>query len=94
MRPPSFTPYDDTPGGHSALTDQYVSETSRRSPPGDWMGHVRRLPKHRRSARDAPMAGGKSVSDHYELKKIDLERRHARRLQELESQREKESEKK
>ena len=58
------------------------------------MGHVRRLPKHRRSARDAPMAEGKSVSDHYELKKIDLERRHARRLQELESQREKESEKK
>ena len=58
------------------------------------MGHVRRFPKHRRSAGDAPMAGGKSVSDHYELKKIDLERRHARRLQELESQREKESEKK
>ena len=34
------------------------------------------------------------VSDHYELKKIDLEHRHARRLPELEFQREKESEKK
>ena len=52
---------------------------------------IAKAPTQRRGRANG---GGKLVSDHYELKKIDLEHRHARRLPELEFQREKESEKK